>query len=646
MHNLFSVLKLAILLGLIPLLCSFSSEKPIAKPNIVWFVSEDNAPYLGVYGNPYVHTPNLDKFAASSVLYENAFSNAPVCAPSRSGIITGVLPVSMGTQHMRSEVKIDDQIRFFTSLLQENGYYTTLRRKRDYNIVRDDLSWDDDDWWDKEDALNGRKENQPFFLFYNTFMTHEDKLHGPQKIEEYFQATFSRLGKRAVDSLRQTIHVIDPDKISVPEYLPDIPEVRKDLAHYYQCMEMMDLEFKLFLDYLKSIGELENTIVIYASDHGGVMGRSKRFAFETGLKVPLMIRFPEKYQHMAPYPSGSRVSDLVTFLDLTPSILSMAGVPVPEFMQGSPLFVKENQEPNEFVFGFRDRMDEAYDQVRIVRNKKYRYIQSYMPQRIYGQHIDYLWKAPHVPAWENLNAEGLTDNITGQFWKPKPSESLYDVENDPFETKNLASDPRYASVVEEMRYLTMEYLKSIGDLGFVPEGILWENYQQKGLIYQKQFSKEILDRLIEMAFQAVNNPSQELAKQLSFDENPAFRFWGAMAYLQNGEMTPEIYKDLMELSKDERGDVRVMAAESLYLLGKESDASVILEKEFSSENPFVIIRALGVLISLNMDSKRFGQRLIALSERRFVQGEEYIRKQVAYLINNNIKHVGTISSSE
>jgi N-sulfoglucosamine sulfohydrolase len=406
--------------------CSEKGKTSSAKeqPNIVWIVSEDNGPFLGCYGDNLATTPTLDKLASEGILYENAFANAPVCAPARSTIITGMYPPSMGTQNMRSTYPIPESIRFFPQYLREAGYYCTNNSKQDYNMPKPDGVWDESS---RTAHYKNRAEGQPFFAIFNFTKSHESSIHKSV----------------ANDSLRH-----DPAKMNLPPYHPDTPEMRHDWAQYYDKIEDMDGLVAGVLSELEDAGVAENTIVAYYSDHGGVIARSKRFVYESGTHVPMIWRFPEKYQHLAPGIPGERTDRLVSFIDLAPSILSLAGVEIPEYMQGKAFLGEQQAPPRDYVHLFRGRMDERIDKVRAVRNKKFRYIKNYMPHRIYGQYIEYLWRAPSCRSWEEAYLAGNCNEAQSAFWEEKPAEELYDVAADPWEVNNLAADPAYSDILK------------------------------------------------------------------------------------------------------------------------------------------------------------------------------------------------------
>ncbi|HEY9560635.1 MAG TPA: sulfatase, partial [Anseongella sp.] len=324
----------------------------VEQPNILWLVSEDNGPFLGCYGDTFATTPNLDRLASEGILYKNAISAAPVCAPSRSTLITGMYPTSLGTLHMRSRYPVPEFVRFFPRYLREAGYYTTNNSKKDYNTIDQPDAWDESS---KTATYMNRPEGKPFFAVFNTSISHESSIHKP------------------LDSLRH-----NPEQAPLPPYHPETPEMKHDWAQYYDKMEAMDRWVGEKLRELEEAGLADNTIVFYYSDHAGILGRSKRYLYESGLRVPLIVRFPEKYAHLAPGKPGTRTDRVVSFIDLPPSILSLAGIDVPEYMQGEAFLGGQQTQPREYAFSFRGRMDGRIDLGRTVRDTQYRYIRNFM----------------------------------------------------------------------------------------------------------------------------------------------------------------------------------------------------------------------------------------------------------------------------
>lgn len=381
-------------------LISNGQGNQLDRPNILWIVSEDNTTLLGCYGDKTATTPNIDNLAKQGILYTNAFCTAPVCAPSRSTLITGMYPTTMGTENMRSTYPIPKFIQFFPRYLREAGYYTSNNAKKDYNTIDQPDAWDESS--DKATYKN-RKSGQPFFAVFNIGTSHESSLH------------------KYLTNLRH-----DPKKITVPAYQPATPEMRHDWAQYYDKLEDMDKEVGAFLKELDDAGLTENTIVFYYGDNGGVLPRSKRFMYESGLHVPLIIRIPKKYAKLAPAVAGTKTDRIITFVDFAPTILSLAGIKIPQYLQGYAFLGNQQAKEQDYGYSFRGRMDERIDLVRSVRDKQYRYIRNYYPNKIYAQYIEYLWNAPSMKSWDSAYKTGQLNEVQSRFFNTKPVEELFD----------------------------------------------------------------------------------------------------------------------------------------------------------------------------------------------------------------------------
>jgi len=545
------------------------------RPNILWIVSEDNSPLIGAYGDAFATTPNIDRLASEGVLYENAFATAPVCAPARSTLITGVYPTAMGTQHMRSTYPIPEMIRFFPSYLREAGYYTTNNAKKDYNTIDQPEAWDASS--NQATYLN-RKPDQPFFAVFNIGISHESSLHEP------------------LESLHH-----DPEEVPIPPYHPRTPEMEHDWAQYYDKMEMMDAQVGKFLQELEEAGLADNTIVFYYSDHGGVLGRSKRFMYESGLHIPLIIRFPEKYQHLAPGAPGSRTDRLVTFVDFAPTLLSLTGIPIPEYVQGQAFLGEQQTAPREYAYSFRGRMDERIDMSRSVRDKKYRYIRNYMPHKIYAQYLEYLWRAPSMPSWEKAYRAGELNEVQAKFWETKPVEELYDVEADPHNVHNLGEDPEYRSVLERMRTANHQWMLEIKDVGFMPEAMIEDITKTTTLYEYARSGKYPLQEIMQAVEEVTSGNMQKIMQSLEA-ENPVVRFWAATACTMHADKASPAENLLKTLAEDPETSVRIAAAEALYHLGNKGIAVQTLSTTLREGNLMARVQALNVLETMDMDA--------------------------------------------
>ena len=565
-------------------------------PNILWITSEDNSPFAGCYGDTFATTPNLDKLASEGFLYTHAYANAPVCAPARNTIITGVYANSSGNQHMRSYYPKSDKIRLFPEYLREQGYYCTNNKKKDYNIDAGQITnvWDE---CSEKAHYKNRKAGQPFFAVFNTMITHESCLHQSIPIE-------------------QLKH--DPQQVPLPPYHPDTPEMRHDWAQYYDKVEEMDKWVGEKLKELDDAGLAENTIVVYYGDHGGVLGRSKRYLYETGTRVPFIIRIPEKYKHLFPEKKiGSQVNRLITFVDLAPTILSIIGVKIPEYMQGNAFLGDQKTANPKYAHMFRGRMDERYDMSRAVRDGQYRYIKNYMPYRIYGQHLNYLWQAPSIPSWENAYQKGRCDAVQSAFWEMKPVEELYDTENDPWEIRNLADDPRYEKILLRMRKENITWMKRIADSGFIPEDA-WLPIIEKGTMYDYVHShQEFIEKLIDAAEAATTGTQKDLSdlKKLMGDSRAPMRYWGITGALLLGKDGKTLKNQIDNLLTDSCSAVVILSAEAIYRLGEKDRAVSVLLSKLDDISPFVRLHALNTIDCLDEFTPLIRKRIEEMIDR-------------------------------
>lgn len=515
------------------------------RPNILWVVSEDNsATTVGPYGDPLARTPNIDRLAAGGITFDRAYSTSAVCAPTRSSIITGRYASSLGTQHMRSQQVLPEGVKFFPEFLRAAGYFTTNNAKTDYNTSSSWTgAWNENN---KNAHWRHRAAGQPFFAVFNFEQSHESRLHKREPL------------------------VTDPAKVRVPAYLPDTPTVRADLAQYYDCVSRADAALGQILKQLADDGLAEDTIVFYYGDHGGAVSRSKRFLYENGTHPPLVVHFPKKYQHLAPGAAGSRNGELVNFIDLAPTVLSLAGVPLPAQFQGRAFAGAARSPAPEFTFMFRDRMDERYDLARAVTDGRFRYIRNYYPNQPWGQHLDYLWKQASMSEWAKLAADGKLNATQRAFFEAKPAEELFDCTTDPDNVRNLAADPAARPQLVRLRAALRAHLVATRDTGFMPEPLMtaWAGKGSPAVAAADE-KRYPLARLLDQldALQLAGPPSADALGIALRAPEAVLRYWGAVAALR-AAVLPE---NAAALLTDEQLVVRLAAAE--VVLGKRSDAT-------------------------------------------------------------------------
>jgi N-sulfoglucosamine sulfohydrolase len=451
------------------------------RPNILWISAEDISPDLGSYGDSYSISPNLDRLAAEGVRYVNAFSTAPVCAPSRSAIITGMYPTTIGSLHMRSKAVPPVGVKAFTEYLRAAGYYCTNNSKTDYNFEPLPTNRPPDTVWDETGNRahwrNRGDRKQPFFAVFNLTVTHESQIRAPEA--EYRKNT-ERLAPNQFH---------DPARAVLPPYYPDTPLVRRDWARYHDNITAMDYQVADILRQLTEDGLADRTIVFFWGDHGRGLPRGKRNVYDSGIRVPLIVRWPGNLQ------PGTVNDELVSLFDLGPTALSLAGVRIPSNMQAQAILGLQKGRPRQFAFAHRDRMDEAHDMVRSVIDRQYHYIRNFHPDRTNAQHIEYLEEMPTMKELRRLfkdhfNALGpgygkALNAAQLAFMLPrKPVEELYDVTVDRHEVSNLASSPKHRAILLRMRAALGQWQRETRDLGSVPEAELRERMRPGG-VWQK-----------------------------------------------------------------------------------------------------------------------------------------------------------------
>lgn len=564
------------------------------RPNILWLTCEDMSPLLGCYGDKYSTSPNIDRFATRSLRYTTAWSNAPVCAPARTTIISGIFPPATGSEHMRSETKLPDGMKMFPQYLREAGYYCTNNSKEDYNLIKPAGVWDDSS---NKAHWRNRKPNQPFFAIFNDTITHE-----------------SQVRKRPHDWQH------DLTKVPIPSYYPDTKEVREDLTQNYDNVTTMDRQVGKLLDQLSADGLAENTIVFFYADHGTGIPRSKRTPFNSGLQVPLLIHIPEKWKALRPpdYRSGGVSSRPVSFVDLAPTVLSLAGIKPPAYHQGFAFLGQYPAPEQPYVYGFRGRMDERYDLMRSVRDQRYVYVRNYMPHRVYGQFNSYMFETPTTRVWKKMFDEGKLNAVQKQFWETKAPELLFDLDSDKDEVKNLAGSPAHQAILARLRRAQQAHAKRIRDIGFLPENEIHARAATDAPYdLGHDDARYPFDRIFAMAEAASSlkpalTPS--LRKGLS-DTDSAVRYWAALGFLMRGAEAVQAHSAALRAAlADAAPAVRIAAGEALGRYGNEADtaqaAQVLIELADANRNPFfVTLLALNALDYMGPRAAPFADRI-------------------------------------
>jgi arylsulfatase A-like enzyme len=554
---------------------------PAERPNILWITAEDHGPHLGCYGDTYATTPNLDRLAARGMIYTRAWSCLPVCAPARTAIIVGMYPNSTGGQHMRSMVAMPRGVRMYPQYLREAGYYCTNNSKTDYNLPMPGKVWDESSG---KAHWKNRKAGQPFFAIFNFTGSHESRIWNKEG---------------------GLMH--DPAKVRVPAYHPDTPAVRADWAKYYDNVTRSDTRAGELLAELQSAGLSEDTIVFYYADHGAGMPRSKRTACDSGLRVPLIVYFPKKWQHLAPkdYKPGGKSSRLVNFVDLAPTLLSLAGIKPPAIMQGLAIAGPYQTPPPKFMHGLRGRMDGRYDLVRTVTDGRYIYIRNYMPHIPHGQHVTYQFRNDTTRTWYRLFQEGKLNAAQAYYWTaPRAPEELYDLQNDPDEVRNLASSPEHQATLAKLRKAEQDHAARIRDVGFLPEAEMNRRAGKRSPYDMARAGDEYpFARVFETAELASSLKAEALPelRQRLADRDSAVRYWAVMGLRMRGADVVKAHKkELLKALNDKNPNVRIAAAEALGIHGDDEAAragvmTLLSVLEDHARDVHVVLTALNTL---------------------------------------------------
>ncbi len=544
------------------------------RPNILFITAEDMCPHLGCYGDPNALSPHLDRFAAQGVCFTNTFSVHPCCSPSRSCLATGVYPTQLGTFQHRARMWVDpQQVRCMTALLREAGYYTFNGMqggayKTDYNFEPRDQPWDA--VRSQQIQWRQRQPDQPFFGQVNLFRTHQ-----------------SQYGRRQVGEA-DPHRTHDPARIVLPPYHPDTPAVREIWAEYHDRITEMDQQFAHLLDLLRADGLEENTIVIFLGDNGMGIPAGKIWLWEQGLHVPLLVRVPESLRDCLPASVGARCTDLVSFLDFAPTVLSLCGVEIPHYMPGR-VFLGPNRSraPRTCCFAARDFHDGAdFDTSRAARDQRFHYLRNFMPHQGWDA-ILYSWsRAPYMlKEWLAQAQAGALDARTRQacfFSTSKPAEELYDIESDPGCMHNLADDPAHHATLLRMRAQCRQWMIDTGDLGLLSQYELYQRAGQAGTPYQLATDQRLnpVAELLQAAEVAnAMNPEHlpELLRLLTHDD-AALRRWGAIGLLALGAHARPAVDRLLGALGDPSPDVQMLAGEALCGLGRHAPALDVLRQ--------------------------------------------------------------------
>jgi len=553
------------------------TEKSGEKPNILLLIAEDISPMLGCYGDTYATTPELDKLASESVRFTKALTTAPICAPSRSCLVSGLYATSLGTQHLRSNVPFPKQLKTLPELMRDAGYFTTLRNKTDYNFSAEGL-WE---LWDSSyTPWRNNDTGKPFYSYVNIGPSHEGSV---RSIEQYQSLT-----RDLDDDLRH-----DPAKVTVPPYYPDSPEIRRILASYYDVITVLDQNVGHVLDTLEQDGLKDETIVIFIADHGLGLPRYKRWLYKTGLNVPMIVRAPEKFQHLIPnYKANSENGHIVSFVDMVPTILNLAGAPIPSYLEGKPMFGKNAKIDRKYAFAARDRADDMFEMSRSVTDGRYFYVRHFMPHYpfiqpgfIFSDEKDIFRELRRLYKADACNDEQL------KLWQTKEIEELYDWESDTDETKNLAKDPQYAEIKKELNAQLHKWMLETKDLGLLPEAeYMIRSEGSSPYTYARESGDYHVEVILEAAEMVGQASEAKLMENLKHEDS-GVRYWGAIGVMQLDRISPATQATLEDLLTDTSPSVQIAAAETLCKFTQSPGAVEALGRQVQDDRPWVALQA-------------------------------------------------------
>ena len=583
------------------------------RPNFVFVVSEDNSiHYLSLYGNKLGITPNIEQLADNGLTFNHAFSGAPVCSVARTTLATAMHAPRVGFQYHRKSAlaTLPSGVKPWSQVLRENGYYTSNNSKTDYNFKVDRK-----DAWDMSSnkATWRKRPNKamPFFHMQSFAESHESRLHFPIKKMETPTKT-------------------SPNDVVLQPYFPDTPIMRYTKAQYYDQMRLIDNHVGRIIKQLKEDSLLEDTFVFYFGDHGGVMPRSKGYAYESGLHIPLVVRIPENFKHLIDHKRGTRTDGFVSFIDFGPTVLNLASIVPHKELDGQAFFGKDisatDLAKRDEVFGHADRFDEKFDMVRTYRKGKWKYIRNYQAYYADGLQNNYRYRQLAYDNWRNLYRADRLNPVQRQFFERRPVEQLFNLENDPHEINNLAADSDQAKRLTEMRRLLKNKIKSINDLSFYPENRMVATALNDGVAFGQKHAKQLsrLSDLADTALRPFDEAQQTLVKALE-SKSALRRYWALKVCSNFGKKAKPLKLNAMPLLKDNNLMVRVRAAEFLGSINAIDPMPTLYSIVNNAETEQALMIAFNTIVYLrDQVGHKYDPEKVKL---KFKKGEVYRRVQ-------------------
>lgn len=585
------------------------------KPNVLWITIEDTSPqFIGSYGNKNASTPVIDKLAKEGIRFTNAFSTGTVCSASRSTIIIGVPTYKMGTGHQRSNYPIPNYIKGFPYYLQQIGYYTSNNSKTDYNIANEKdfikESWDENS---NKASWTGRGEGQPFFSVFNFSESHQSRT---------MSWTFEQYEKHVLNHLSEEDRIAD-EGFEMPPFYNDTPEMRKQFARVYNSIKLTDNRIGDLLGKLEKDNLKENTIIFFFADHGEGIPRGKTNGINLGYRVPFVVWFPEKFKHLSPWGKSGVTNQLVSFEDLAPSIINLLGVDVPELMEGSTIFNTENQKKKSHLLLSTDRVDNGPDLVRSITDGRFMYSRNFMPFIPEVRYINYLEIADITKHMRKDLKDNNLNELQKSIFNQRPFEVLYDIDNDIWETRNLATNPEYKIVLEKMRkQLDAAVLKS-KDILFMPE---YEMAKISESIAPYEYRVDETKYNFKEIYKAASLSGKKGEKYVNLQiellnhKNNIIRYWASVGLMSQDIALLNSYKaKLVEALDDDYAPVSITISALLHDKFQHKKAALLLNKFSENNNEFLALMAINYMLYFN-DKAPFIDTITKLNQQQNLDG--------------------------
>jgi arylsulfatase A-like enzyme len=588
------MVSLAIIIVLLFPSCRSGKNPEQARPNILWITIEDTSPhFIGCFGDINARTPVIDRLAGEGgVRFTNAFATGTVCSPSRSAIITGVKTYKTGTGNQRSEYPIPEFIKGFPYYLRNQGYYTSNNQKTDYNIRDEKIfvegAWDESSgnagWWN-------RKPGQPFFAVFNFLDSHQSRtMH--QTYEWYEKNVLNHL------SLGE---VVGDNEFDLPPFYHDSPEMRKQFARVYNSIKLTDNKIGELISRLEKDNLMDSTIILFFADHGQGVPRGKTNGINFGYRVPFIIWFPEMYKHLSPWGTdGIVTSELIDFTDLAPSLISITGGTIPDYMEGRPFLGQIRREPGSHLFLSSDRNGNGIDMVRSVTDGKYMYSRNFMAFMPELRHMRYMDIGEITQLMRHNLAEGKLNPLQKSLFENRPAEFLFDIENDLWETRNLAEETEYKPVLEQMRKLLKEEVIRSRDVLFLPEyEIALLSKFTTPYEFRMDSNNYPVEKIYEAASLAGFRGPEAAAKQAALLENPdkIIRYWAALGLMsQSQDVLKQYSQTIIKAMDDIYPPVAVTASAIAYEVFDNKSAGENLKRYCAGDNRDISLMSVNYLL--------------------------------------------------